>query len=289
LSASDDELDAELRRLFGDERLTVRSKTDAPEAIVAGARRIRRRRTAMMSASGAVVAVVLVGGSLTFGPFRSQDNVAAMNTSVLKTGAPPQVVNGSMPPVPTAETSTPGSPPSTSVGVPPGLPDADKPTTSKNAPVKPPPSSGKPAPQFITTGGLLSPTGYGSLKLDTYVNGPALADVTLTPASPGATACTGYNFSGDGVPGPGFANASPATPGGGGGYIVAIVPNGVVHTPEGIGKGSTKDDVKQKYPGAGNSEAGLYAPASATSVYQFSVDSAGLVQGILLEKINNGC
>lgn len=289
MSASDDELDAELRRLFGDERLTVRPKTDAPEAIVAGARRIRRRRTAMMSASGAVVAVVLVGGSLTFGPFRSQDNVAAMNTSVLKTGAPPQVVNGSVAPVSTSETTTPGSPPSSTLGAPTGIPDADKPPSSKNVPPKPPPpSSGRPAPQFITTGGLLSPTGFGSLKLDFYVSGPALADVTMTSAG-GAGACPAYNFSGDGVPGPGLANASPASPNGGGGYIVRIVPSGVVHTPEGIGKGSTKDDVKLKYPGAGENENGLYAPASATSVYQFSVDSAGLVQGIRLEKTNNDC
>ena len=288
MSALDDELDAELRRLFGDERLTVRPKTDAPEAIVAGARRIRRRRTAMMSASGAVVAVVLVGGSLTFGPFRSQDNVAAMNTSVLQTGALPQTVAGSVPPDPTAENPVPGgeSPPPTSV--PGSPPSAGKPTTTPNAPAKTTPTTGKPAPQFITTGGLISSAGFGNLKLDAYLEGTPPSGVTLTE-TPTSTACTGYNFSGDGVPGAGFVAASPSTPNTGGGYAVMIVPNGPVHTPEGIGKGSTKDDVKQKYVGAGENESGLYAPASATSIYQFAVDGANVVQAIRLVKTNSDC
>jgi hypothetical protein len=289
LSASDDELDAELRRLFGDERLTVRPKSDAPEAIVAGARRIRRRRTAMISASGAVVAVALVGASLTFGPFRTQDNVAAMNTSALKTATLPQTVAGSAPPVSPTQSPVPGgeSAPATSV---PGTPPAGgKLTTSPNSPPKTTPTTGKRVPQFITTGGLLSPAGFGNLKLDSNLLGAPPADVTVTE-TPTSTACTGYNFSGEGVPGPGFAATSPMTqPYGGGGYVVKIVPSGPVHTPEGIGKGSTKDDVKQKYVGAGENESGLYAPASATSVYRFTVDSANVVQAILLEKTNNDC
>jgi hypothetical protein len=288
LSALEDELDAELRRLFGDERLAVRPKTDAPETIVAGARRIRRRRMAMMSASGVVVAVVLVGGSLTFGPFRSQDNAAAMNTSALKTGALPQTMADSVPPAPTTDSPLPGgeSPPPTSV--PGSPPSADRPTTTPNAPAKTTPTSGKPAPQFITTGGLISPAGFGNLKLDAYLEGTPPAGVTLT-ATPTSTACTGYNFSGDGVPGAGFVAASPATPNTSGGFAMMIVPSGPVHTPEGIGKGSTKDDVKQKYAGAGENESGLYAPASTTSIYQFAVDGANVVQAIRLVKTNSDC
>jgi hypothetical protein len=288
LSALDDELDKELRRLFGDERLTVRPKTDAPEAIVAGARRIRRRRSAMMSASGALVAVVLVGGSLTFGPFHSQDNVAAMNTAALKTGAVPQIVVGSALPAPTTESPPPGGetpPPTSAPGSP---PSSGKPTSSSNVPAKPTPTTGKREPQFITTGGLLSPAGYGNLKLDAYLKSAPPADVVLTESAT-STACGGYNFSGDGVPGPGFVAVTPENPNGGGGYAVMIVPSGVVHTPEGIGKGSTKDDVKQKYVGAGENESGFYAPASATSIYQFALDSANVVQAIRLVKTNSDC
>ncbi|MFD2397755.1 hypothetical protein ACFSVJ_14720 [Prauserella oleivorans] len=40
----DDAVGAELRRLFGDERLDVRPAPDADRAIVSGARRRRRRR-----------------------------------------------------------------------------------------------------------------------------------------------------------------------------------------------------------------------------------------------------
>jgi hypothetical protein len=71
LSALDDELDAELRRLFGDERLAVQPKSDAPQAIVAAAQRIRRRRAVLTAACGVTVAAVLVAGAVTFGPFRA--------------------------------------------------------------------------------------------------------------------------------------------------------------------------------------------------------------------------
>lgn len=285
MSALDDELDAELRRLFGDERLAVQPKISAPEAIVAGARRIRRRRTAMMSAGGAVVAVVLVGGSLTFGPFRSQDNVAAMTPSTLETGEPQQTAAGTAIPAPSSETPQAGEALS-STSTPRGVPDSDRTPTSLNPPVKTSGSAVKPEPRFITTGPLLSGAGFGNLKLDIFVDNTAQADVILTP-TPTSTACTGYNFSGDGVPGTGFAAAASSEYGGG--NVVMIVPSGPVHTPEGIGKGSTKDDVKQVYAGAGENESGLYAPASATSVYRFAVDGANVVQAIRLEKTNNDC
>lgn len=67
-------IEEELGRLLHDDRLDVRARPDATELVVAGARRVRRRRTAVV---GAVTAVALVasgwgvstlGGSLSLPP-----------------------------------------------------------------------------------------------------------------------------------------------------------------------------------------------------------------------------
>ncbi|HEX5402054.1 MAG TPA: hypothetical protein VFX16_07100 [Pseudonocardiaceae bacterium] len=61
------DLDAELRRLFADERLTLPVAEDIENAVVVGARRRRRHRTTVAAAGGvlAVAALVFVGAALT--------------------------------------------------------------------------------------------------------------------------------------------------------------------------------------------------------------------------------
>ena len=279
MSATDDELDAELRRLFGDERLAVRPKADAPEVIVAGARRIKLRRTAMMASSGAVVAVVMVAGSLTFGPFRTQDNVAALSTGAMKTGEPQQTAV--LTAVPDAPAVAPPSMDVTPTVLPPkGPPANDTRVVSPKAPPKTTSNPVKTEPKFVSTGPLLEADGFGKLKLGAPVGGPPASDVTLEPA-PTSTACAGYNFSGDGVPAAGFAAASNNS-------VQVIAPSGTVHTAQGIGTGSTTGDIRQKYAGAVESGSGFYAPAGPTSVYRFTLDG-DVVQSIQLEMTNNDC
>lgn len=64
MKPEDDDLDADLRALFADQRLSVPAGEDAVSSVVAGARRRRRRRTAVMATGGAlgVAAVLLAGG-----------------------------------------------------------------------------------------------------------------------------------------------------------------------------------------------------------------------------------
>jgi hypothetical protein len=278
LSATDDELDAALRRLFGDERLAVQPKAGAPEAIVAGARRIKRRRVAVLSSSVAMVAVALVAGSLTFGSFRTQDNLAALSTGAMKTSQAQQTAAATAPP--DAPIATPPSSDVTSSAAPRGLPPDDTRVTTTKPPAKTTSNPPKTEPKFVSTGPLLAADGFGMLKLGAPVEGSLASDVTLEPV-PTSTACAGYNFSGNGVPATGFAAAS-------NNYVAIIVPSGAVHTAEGIGTGSTKGDVKQTYVGAVENESGFFAPAGPASVYRFTLDG-DVVQSIQLEKMNNDC
>ena len=65
MTPDDDDLDADLRALFADARLTVPVGEDAVASVVAGAKRRRRRRTTLLATGGALgVAVVLLAGGL---------------------------------------------------------------------------------------------------------------------------------------------------------------------------------------------------------------------------------
>ncbi|MEU6641387.1 hypothetical protein ABZ863_02440 [Saccharomonospora sp. NPDC046836] len=60
----DDALGAQLRRLFEDDRLELRTRAGAEQVIVAGARRRRRRRATLVAGGGVLTALVLVVGGL---------------------------------------------------------------------------------------------------------------------------------------------------------------------------------------------------------------------------------
>lgn len=58
------DLDDELRRLFQDQRLDIPVKPGADDAVVTGARRVRRRRRALASAGSAFAVAALVAGGV---------------------------------------------------------------------------------------------------------------------------------------------------------------------------------------------------------------------------------
>jgi hypothetical protein len=58
-----DELEESLKRLFQDPRLDMRAAPDADEKVVAGARRVRRNRIAMITSAGVMSLAVLAGGT----------------------------------------------------------------------------------------------------------------------------------------------------------------------------------------------------------------------------------
>jgi hypothetical protein len=101
------DLEDELKRLFADERLTVQVPADAEKTVVAGAKRIRRRRTALVSAAGVVAAAAVVTGTLmlTHGP----------DTAPTIDGGPPLSVTSSVPSsMPSPEPSSSFEPPAIS-------------------------------------------------------------------------------------------------------------------------------------------------------------------------------
>ncbi|HEY3749560.1 MAG TPA: hypothetical protein VGL80_10195 [Pseudonocardiaceae bacterium] len=95
------DLDEELRRLFADERLTLPVAENVEHAVLAGAHRRRRRRTAAAAAGGvlAVAALVFVGATLTGvgGHLTGKVTAAAasprLSTTLTTSEPPPSIVD----------------------------------------------------------------------------------------------------------------------------------------------------------------------------------------------------
>jgi hypothetical protein len=274
LSALDDELDAELRRLFGDERLAVQAKAGAPQAIAAGARRIRRRRALLTSAAGVTMAAVVVVGGLALGPFHSRDDAAALSSKTLETAS-----SGPSPSVP------PSTPPTTAYPAPPlqtaHLPGRDDETPPRKTPS--PKSSAMSVPTtLVPAGPELGPDSYGKLKLGMTEEAAAAQDLTLVKTDTTDT-CVYYDITGVGIPSAVSAAMSHSL------GLVMIVPGVVAHTPEGIGPGSTKDDVLKQYPATVDNGSGTFSPTGKGSTYQFDFDPKGQVQRVILNSANQDC
>jgi hypothetical protein len=280
VSGLDDELDAELRRLFGDERLDMRPKSDAPQAIVAGVQRIRRRRRAVRTAAGSVaVAALLVAGGLTFGPFRAQNGVAALPTNALATGASTPAGSG-----PSA--SAPSTAPTSTVDVVPPIPTANLPgvgtETPPKKPTKSPTSSPRSSTNFVSAGPELRADGFGKLKLGMTETEASAQGIRLQKISDSGQ-CVFYGISGNGVPASGSVAISNTY------GLVIIEPSTPAHTPEGVGKGSSKDDVLRKYAETVSNAAATSASAGPESTYRFDVDTANMVQAVALYSVKQDC
>jgi hypothetical protein len=219
------DLEDELTRLFQDERLDVRVAPHAEQAVVAGARRVRRRRVALISAAGVLGALAVAGGTI----------VLARGPATTDSAVPP-------PPLPITSSVTSTSPePSASLadptpeGPPPTMkpstpPEATRATTSIS-----PPRTSSPSPISAT---VLGPTGYGSLRLG-MTEAQLLATGQVSAArTPGAGTCAQYTINGQS----GSRLEVSATRG-----LVIIDPGTAIHTPEGISEGSTVQQAKAKY------------------------------------------
>jgi hypothetical protein len=64
--------------------------------------------------------------------------------------------------------------------------------------------------------------------------------------------------------------------------LVVITPDVAAHTAEGIGAGSTKDQILAAYPAAKEETGGVVAPASAAADYHFRLGDTGVVQTSLM-------
>ncbi|MER7860450.1 hypothetical protein ABTX61_15215 [Amycolatopsis japonica] len=277
MNMSEEDVQQRLRDLFADERLAVGSTLN-PEAIVAGARRRRRRRQLMQTTSGMAAAVVLLGGGLTVFTIHDKDNGAAFpGGDQLTMGAASSSLAQPGPGSSAPPASAPVEQPNPTT-VPPH-------STVSDGPAKPPKSTAAtkpPTQRKVTTGALLTSAGFGKLRLGMS---ESEAEATAGPlrAKEVRGTCTYGYAEGAAVPAP---TSVSLTEGDG---ITVINPAGTVHTPEGIGVGSSEADILAAYPGSTKDGSAYVAPVSAVSAYRISVSDDGSAVSILLTSINQDC
>lgn len=266
-----DDLDTELRRLFGDERLDVRPSEDAPTRIVAGARRVRRRRAALTASGGALTIVALVSAGLVLGQLRStQTDTAAPVLQPTLSATLSSVPDSPIPLNPAPGSSSPGEISGSTAQT-----SAPQTSTRQSPPSSAPPSSSTRSQRApLMSGSVLGPTGYSKLVL-----GMSFADAKktglLADAGTASTGCADYTLA-EGAAGIHDVTISDAR------GIVSFEASGA-RTPQRIGVGSTRDELEAAYPGASRTGDEYSAPAgSGDGSYLFQVDDRDLVTGLLL-------
>lgn len=263
------DLDDDLRRLFGDDRLDVQVTPDV-DSVVRGAARRRRRRTAV---AGTLAAVTLVGAglALTRLDLPDPDELAG---PLLPTASS----SSSSSPVPTSVstfTSTatvtvdpPVNPTSGNTGIPnPG-------NTNKASTSNPPPP---PTPEA-------QPGRYGSLALG-MSEAEALTTGSLVepggPAEPDGR-CKAYATRS--VPDSNAVIISPVK------GIVRITLASYAKTPKNVGAGSTVDAVKAAYANATQSGSNVVVPMAATPKWSYIFESDGsTVTAVRMRLADNDC
>ncbi|QWF80280.1 hypothetical protein [Amycolatopsis sp. CA-230715] len=274
--STDDELDTELRRLFGDERLDVTPRAGAEDGIVSGARRIRRRRSAVTAGAGALTATALVAGGLIFATVPSQnaaapsqDELARAQASSVSSAVPPPLAP---PPVPQTSVNTSSAP----VITPPPSQVSGK-----------PPSKGKPSAGAVTptkpqtrSSGVLGPDGYGALKIGMSFDDAVAAGLLAKTAKP-PVGCGTYDLA-EGAAAVDNVRISEKA------GVNQIWASGAA-TPEGIGVGSTEEAVKKAYPSAALNQYGQYVvPSAPGATYELAVHT-GTVNQFHLTSENQDC
>lgn len=256
-----DELDAELTRLFADERLDVRPSANATEAIVAGARRVRRRRVALTRGGGAAAVVAIVAGGALLAGGRGEDpgrdrNVAAPAESVSRT----------------TQMRTPTG----------SAPEVERPASSR---AEVPELSGSPAPSIESRDGgesvsstaaprqgdvlsapVLGPEGYKGLRLNmSYDDAVATGLLAAGGGPPAPGTCDTYR------PAEGAAAVQSVTISGESGVVQFTASS--ARTTEGMGAGSSVRELRATYPELAAENGGYSAPAGAGARYQFATEA----------------
>jgi hypothetical protein len=271
LNISEEELEQRLRAMFADERLDLPPPPDAGTVIVAGARRRRRRYRSMQTVAGVAAAVVALAGGLTVFRLHTEGGTALMTADGTEISIkPPENLTAGRAPQP----STPGptSTQSIQVSSPPGSPSTKPPQPlSSHQPTTLPP---------VSSGPLLAADGFGNLKLG-MSEAEVTAQVTLGEPQAGAS-CTVYKAQGSGIPASASVVISKAA------GLVVVTPDVAAHTAEGIGAGSTKEQVLAAYPAAKDEPGGVVAPVTAAAEYHFTLDGTGVVRTSLMS-VNQDC
>ncbi|GAB2980346.1 hypothetical protein GCM10017788_14500 [Amycolatopsis acidiphila] len=248
----------------------MRPSADAPARILTGARRARRRRTALTATGGVLSAVVLVGAGLVLGQLRSTHTDTA--APVLQPTVSDTASSAPLTPAPLVP--PPGSPSSGEASGSVGQSSPSQTAGRASPPPAAPPSSATRSLNIpLVSGPVLGPNGYSKLVL-----GMSFADAKQTGLLAGAdtppTGCADYTLT-EGTAGVRNVTISDTL------GIVSFEASGA-HTPERIRVGSTKDELEAAYPALGKSGGGYSAAAGSGSSYLFMVDDRNRVASLLL-------
>lgn len=255
------DLDDELRRLFADERLEVPARPEADRVIVAGARRIRRRRAGVVFGGGMLSVVAMLAAGTAFGvsgdaPQHTTTAVAADSSELTTTTTPaPAPTTTSVVPTSTVAPSTASIARSTTTTT----TTTTETTTSTTTKAKPPSGAV-----------MFGPTTVNGLRLG-MTAGEAVATGLVTARSGSTTAagCLGYDWAGRPSHSPAYPLLFSPKYG-----LVRIGGLSEAETPEGIYDGSTDDDVQGVYPDQAGSHMGTgewvtSVPGNANAHYWF--------------------
>jgi hypothetical protein len=227
------DLDDELRRLFADERLDVPVRPEADRVIVAGARRIRRRRAGVVFGGGMLSVATMLAAGTAFGVSGDAPPpapVAAAESSGLLTTTTPASTTTTTSAAPTTTYTPP-----TATRVTPPRTTTKTVTTTTATPTKAQPP---------TSPVVFGPTTVGLLHLGMTADEAMAAGLARPGAQPvDASGCLGFqltaNAAGSGEP-PLLFSAKYG--------LVRIGGVANAETPEGIYVGSTDEDVRAVYP-----------------------------------------
>jgi hypothetical protein len=160
-----------------------------------------------------------------------------------------------------------------------------QPTTSLPTATTAAPGTSSPEPSAGVESRMIGPDGYGGLKL-TMPSDQALQTGVVIADGPLPEPCGYYRFR---TSPPGSTDVLVSVRLG----IVMIDPREGVHTPEGIGTGSSKADLRAAYPNVGFDSSGTIAstrvPGNPNSLYRFDLDSNSKVGHILIQTTNGDC
>lgn len=249
-----------------DDQLDVPVRPDAEQTIVAGARRLRRRRLAAVTATGAaaVVAVVAIGVALALPNQEAMPPADLPTTTTTTTTTEPSV--SETVPTPPTDTAPPAAPPM----------EGDSPTTGPNPP------GNAPAPTEPVSGDQLGPNGFGALRLGMDVESAMATGMVGDGAAPG-TGCVSRPLLVDG-------QASGEVYFGDKGLQI-IAPGVPVHTVDGVSVGWTTAEFVARYPdeqgAAENGTAYLAVPGNADATYRvvFADDRVSRIQLRMADQI----
>lgn len=253
------DLGDELRRLFADDRLTLPVGNDAETRVITAVRRRRRNRRALATTGGVLaMAVVILAGAVLSGLVHPSHRVPSAS------GGPPVLST-------TAVTTTA---PTVSTPVPTATEDSVE---------------------------VLGPDGVGALNLGMSWQ-KALASGMLRKSGPVTSAgCLRYTV----LVEPSGGRTSPATPAvpvwDDSTQIVVSVRDGVVqliagsalHTPEGIGIGSSREDLRDAYPQlilpVHSGTTAVPVTGNPYAVYVFTLSGDGTVTSFSLRMAKSDC